>query len=324
MAGAPYRCAMFEARFQSFEDRREPTASRPRVNALRTELARRNLTGFVIPHADRQQNEYVPASEQRLAWLTGFSGSAGTAIVLMERAVLFVDGRYTLQAREQVDTSLFTIEHLVDTPPERWIEHNLGSSDRIGARLGPRLYVVLLGFLSLVACFLPLADHLGYELSELIAFAAGLFGAVPGIAAARLERESAGRALSRALWFSLQALAIPLAVILLNGLRRPVCDPLGGLAMYLALAAPSAVLSCTLGVACGFLAPRWAGWLYAALFAGSLLVALWPLVFGPQVFAFHHLGGMYPGPIYDEAIATSRALWLFRADTLLYAGACAS
>jgi hypothetical protein len=189
--------------------------------------------------------------------------------------------------------------------------------------LGPRLYLGLLGALSLVACFLPLADHLGYELSELIAFTAGLFGGAPGIAAARMERDSSARALSRALWFSLWALAIPVGVILLNGLRRPVCDPLGGFAMYLAVAAPSALLACTLGVACGFLVPRRAGWLYGAVFVATLAIAVWPLIRGPQVFAFHHLGGMYPGPIYDEAIATTRALWLFRADTLLYAGACA-
>jgi Xaa-Pro aminopeptidase len=123
---------MFEARFQSFEDRAERAASGPRLAALRTELARRGLTGFIVPRSDRHQNEYVPASEQRLAWLTGFSGSAGIAIVLMERALLFVDGRYTLQAREQVDTSQFTIEHLVETPPDRWIEENLTAGDRIG------------------------------------------------------------------------------------------------------------------------------------------------------------------------------------------------
>jgi Xaa-Pro aminopeptidase len=123
---------MFEARFQSFEDRTERAASGARVAALRTELARRGLTGFVVPRSDRHQNEYVPASEERLAWLTGFTGSAGAAIVLMERAVLFVDGRYTLQVREQVDTSLFTIEHLVETPPDRWIETNLTSADRLG------------------------------------------------------------------------------------------------------------------------------------------------------------------------------------------------
>ena len=191
------------------------------------------------------------------------------------------------------------------------------------ARRGPAAYLVLLAVLSVVACFLPLADHLGYELSELVALAAGLFGAAPGIAAARTEAESSTRALSRAIRFGLWALAIPLAVILLNGLRRPSCDRAGGFVLFLAIAVPSALLAATLGVACGFLARRRAGLLYAALFAGSLGVALWPLLRGPQVFAFHHLGGMYPGPIYDEAIRASRALWLFRTTTLLYAGACA-
>jgi len=122
---------MFAARFQSFEDKAERSASGPRLAALRTELARRGLTGFIVPRSDRHQNEYVPASEERLAWLTGFTGSAGAAIVLMQRAVLFVDGRYTLQAREQVDTSLFSIEHLVETPPDKWIETNLTPADRL-------------------------------------------------------------------------------------------------------------------------------------------------------------------------------------------------
>src|SRR5262247_1489989 len=123
---------MFEARFQSFEDRAERAASGPRLAALRTELARRGLTGFIVPRSDRHQNEYVPASEERLAWLTGFTGSAGTAIVMIERAVLFVDGRYTLQAREQVDTSLFAVEHSVEMPLDTWIEKNLTASDRLG------------------------------------------------------------------------------------------------------------------------------------------------------------------------------------------------
>ncbi len=154
-----------------------------------------------------------------------------------------------------------------------------------------------------------------------MALAAGLFGATPGIAAARLETESAARALARALWFGLWALAIPLGIILLNGLRRPSCDPAAGFVLFLAIAVPSALLAAILGVACGFLARRRAGLLYAAIFCGSLAVALWPVLRGPQVFAFHHLGGMYPGPIYDEAIRASPALWLFRAATLLYAGA---
>ena len=84
---------MFEARFQSFADSSERNASAPRIAALRTELARRNLTGVVVPRADRHQDEYLPPSEERLAWLTGFTGSAGVALVLLDRAVLFVDGR---------------------------------------------------------------------------------------------------------------------------------------------------------------------------------------------------------------------------------------
>src|SRR5205823_566237 len=87
---------------------------------------------FVVPRADRHQNEYVPAAEERLAWLTGFTGSAGAAVVLMERAALFVDGRYTLQAREQADTSLFEIVHSVETPVDQWLEKTLTANDQLG------------------------------------------------------------------------------------------------------------------------------------------------------------------------------------------------
>ncbi len=123
---------MFEAKFQTFDDDTQAAASAPRLAALRAELARRGLAGFIVPRADRHQNEYVPAAEERLAWLTGFAGSAGVAVVLMDRAALFVDGRYTLQVREQVDTSLFAIEHLVESPPDQWLEKNLTSGDKFG------------------------------------------------------------------------------------------------------------------------------------------------------------------------------------------------
>jgi len=116
---------MFEARFQTFDDTNERDASAARLAALRAELKRRGLDGFIVPRADRHQNEYVPPSEERLAWLTGFTGSAGTAIVLADRAVIFVDGRYLLQVRDQVDTALFAVEHLVDNPPDKWLEANL-------------------------------------------------------------------------------------------------------------------------------------------------------------------------------------------------------
>jgi Xaa-Pro aminopeptidase len=124
--------AMFEARLQSFEERSERAASRPRLAALRAELKTRGLDGFIVPRADRHQNEYVPASEERLTWLTGFTGSAGAAIVLADRAAIFVDGRYLLQVRDQVDTALFTVEHFVDNPPEKWLEANLSAGARFG------------------------------------------------------------------------------------------------------------------------------------------------------------------------------------------------
>src|SRR4051794_15112132 len=103
---------MFEARFQTFEDPNQRAASPARVAALRAELARQGLDGFVIPHADRHQGEYAPIDEERLAWITGFTGSAGVAIVLASSAVIFVDGRYVLQVRDQVDVSIFALEHL--------------------------------------------------------------------------------------------------------------------------------------------------------------------------------------------------------------------
>src|SRR5438105_11204693 len=92
-----------------------------RLALLREELMARGLDGFIVPRADEHQGEYVPQCGQRLAWLTGFTGSAGMAIVLADRAALFVDGRYTLQAGQQVDTGLFEIRHLVDEPPSRWL-----------------------------------------------------------------------------------------------------------------------------------------------------------------------------------------------------------
>src|SRR5207237_4123446 len=99
---------------------------------LHAELKRRGLNGLVPHRADRHQNEYVPPSEERLAWLTGFTGSAGAAIVLAERAAVFVDGRYQLQVRDQVDTALFAVEHLVENPPDKWLEANLTTGMRLG------------------------------------------------------------------------------------------------------------------------------------------------------------------------------------------------
>src|SRR4051794_28377428 len=123
---------MFEAVFQTFEEPETGVALTARLSAFREELVRRNLSGFVIPRADQQQNEYVPPSEERLAWLTGFTGSAGQAIVLTHEAAVFVDGRYTLQAAKQVDRRAWSIEPLADPPPESWLTKHLRAGDRLG------------------------------------------------------------------------------------------------------------------------------------------------------------------------------------------------
>ena len=123
---------MFEALFQTFEEPESGVALTARLGALREVLARLNLTGFVIPRADQQQNEYVAPSEERLAWLTGFTGSAGMAIVLVHEAAIFVDGRYTLQAAKQIDARAWKVESLIDPTPESWLATHLAAGDRFG------------------------------------------------------------------------------------------------------------------------------------------------------------------------------------------------
>src|SRR6201985_679360 len=123
---------MFEAHFQTFEEPEHGVALAARLSAFREELARRKLTGFVVPRADQQQNEYVAPSEERLAWLTGFTGSAGLAAVLTNEAALFVDGRYTLQAPKQVDTRAWKVEPLIDPSPQSWLTRHLAAGDRLG------------------------------------------------------------------------------------------------------------------------------------------------------------------------------------------------
>lgn len=114
------------------EDRIAGPAGPERIALVRAELAARGLAGFVVPRADEHQGEYVPAAAQRLAWLTGFTGSAGMAAVLGGRAAIFVDGRYTLQVGQEVDATLFEIRHMVDQPLTRWLDDALGAGDRLG------------------------------------------------------------------------------------------------------------------------------------------------------------------------------------------------
>lgn len=120
-----------KAEFQTFEDVSSPAQGTERIPLLRAELARRGLDGFVVPRADEHQSEYVPANADRLTWLTGFTGSAGTAVILKDKAAIVVDGRYTLQAAQQVDRALLSVVKLAEATAEAWIEAELGSG-RLG------------------------------------------------------------------------------------------------------------------------------------------------------------------------------------------------
>lgn len=93
-----------------------------RLAALRARLAGAGVQGFIVPRSDEHLGEYVPPSAERLAWLTGFTGSAGMAIVLPDRATVFTDGRYTLQVRDQTDPALWECRHITDEPPAEWLK----------------------------------------------------------------------------------------------------------------------------------------------------------------------------------------------------------
>jgi Xaa-Pro aminopeptidase len=118
--------------FQSFDDISEGHLSPERVMRLRDELKRRNLDGFIIPRQDEFQGEYVAPYAERLRWLTGFAGSWGLAILMRDRGAIFVDGRYTIQVRKQVDTSIFTPRHLIEEPPAEWLEKELKPGEVVG------------------------------------------------------------------------------------------------------------------------------------------------------------------------------------------------
>ncbi|MCF8469472.1 MAG: aminopeptidase P family protein [Parvibaculum sp.] len=118
--------------FQTYDDSINPALGIERTAKLREELKRRGLDGFLIPRSDEYQGEYVPAHAERLRWLTGFSGSAGMGIVMLDKAAIFVDGRYTLQVRDQVDLDTFEIRHLIEEPPATWIEQNIAGGAKLG------------------------------------------------------------------------------------------------------------------------------------------------------------------------------------------------
>jgi Xaa-Pro aminopeptidase len=120
---------------QTFEETTDRSFGPRHVPLIRQAMAAQGLDGFLVPHEDEHQNEYLPAANDRLAWATGFTGSAGAAVILKDRAAVFVDGRYTLQVRDQVDEATFEIRDLVEggVPAYLEIRHDQGP----GARLRP-------------------------------------------------------------------------------------------------------------------------------------------------------------------------------------------
>jgi Xaa-Pro aminopeptidase len=104
----------------------------PRLAALRAELGRQGLAGFVVPLTDEHMSEYVGDYAQRLAWISGFGGSAGSAVVLTDRAAMFTDGRYTVQVRQQVPADLFAYEDVPQTSAAQWLGEQAQAGQRIG------------------------------------------------------------------------------------------------------------------------------------------------------------------------------------------------
>ncbi|HEY4030208.1 MAG TPA: aminopeptidase P family protein [Caulobacteraceae bacterium] len=123
---------------QTFEDHADPSFGTLHLPLIRQAVERQGLDGFLIPHEDEHQNEYLPEANDRLAWATGFTGSAGAAVVMKDKAAIFVDGRYTLQVRDQVDLNLFEIRDLVDGGVPGWLENELVAGQVIG--YDPRLH----------------------------------------------------------------------------------------------------------------------------------------------------------------------------------------
>jgi Xaa-Pro aminopeptidase len=118
--------------FQSFDVTSTPQYGRERTDALRASFDALGIDGFLVPRADEYQGEYVPASAERLSWLTGFTGSAGVALVMRGQAIVFVDGRYVTQLAEQVDGSVFTGGDLVGEPPHLWLQNHAPKGFRLG------------------------------------------------------------------------------------------------------------------------------------------------------------------------------------------------
>ena len=118
--------------FQNFDAPSSPVVGDTRLKMLRGEMEKNGISLVLVPHNDEQNNEYLPVDKERLAWLSGFTGSAGCALVTLDQAILFVDGRYTLQAQQQIDLDHWTVESLIDYPPNKWLENAVTQDDVLG------------------------------------------------------------------------------------------------------------------------------------------------------------------------------------------------
>jgi len=107
---------------QSFDETTSPSFGAKHLPLVRAAMAQQGLDGFLVPHEDEHQNEYLPAANDRLAWLTGFTGSAGAGVVMKDKAAVFADGRYTVQVRAQVDAGQFEILDLVEGGVPAYLE----------------------------------------------------------------------------------------------------------------------------------------------------------------------------------------------------------
>ncbi len=126
--------------YQNFEDDTDPAKSRQRVETLRKDMQRIGIDVYLVPRADEYQGEYVPAAAERLKWISAFSGSAGMAAIGANRAAVFVDGRYTVQAKTQVDTELFEVRQLNPSSLIEWLTEAMPAKSSVG--IDPRLMTI--------------------------------------------------------------------------------------------------------------------------------------------------------------------------------------
>ncbi len=118
--------------FQTYEPVSDRSFAGKHLPLLRAEMKKQNLDGFIIPHDDEYQNEYIPDYAERLMWATGFSGSAGGSVIMADRAIIFTDGRYTLQVRQQTDSDYFEYADYTEIPVDQWLADNAQNGARIG------------------------------------------------------------------------------------------------------------------------------------------------------------------------------------------------